>query len=92
MEFHDEYQSIQGCVINDPLALALTFASELCTYRELPVDVDISGGISMGKTIGDFYNYTKKPANMKVALEVKARDFIELFVERIKNLAQLLER
>ena len=87
MEFHDEYQNIEGCVINDPLALALTFAPELCTYRELPVDVDLSGGISMGKTIGDFYNYAKKPVNMKVALGVHAREFIDLFVERIQRLA-----
>ena len=28
MEFHDEYQQIAGCAINDPLALALTFAPE----------------------------------------------------------------
>ncbi len=90
MEFHDEFQSIEGCVINDPLALALTFAPELCTYRELPVDVDISGGISMGKTIGDFYNYGKKPANMRVALGVKPREFMDLFVERISRLAQSL--
>jgi purine nucleosidase len=88
MEFHDEFQNIDGCVINDPLALALTFAPELCTYREMPVEVDISGGVSMGKTIGDFYNYEKKPANMKVALGVKPRDFIELFLERIIKLAR----
>jgi purine nucleosidase len=88
MEFHDEFQSIEGCVINDPLALALTFAPDLCSYREMPVDVDISGGISMGKTIGDFYNYSKKPANMKVALGVKPREFMDLFVQRIIRLAQ----
>jgi purine nucleosidase len=87
MEFHDEYQKINGCVINDPLALALTFAPELCFYRELYVDVDISGGISMGKTVADFYNYGKKPANMKVALGVRARDFMELFLGRIERLA-----
>jgi purine nucleosidase len=87
MEFHDEYQSIQGCVINDPLALALTFAPELCTYQMLPVDVDLSGGISMGKTVGDFYNYAKKPPNMKVAMGVRAREFMGLFVERIVKLA-----
>ncbi len=91
MEFHDEFQSIQGCVINDPLALALTFAPDLCTYQEMPVDVDLSGGISMGKTIGDFYNYGKKPANMKVAVGVKARDFIDLFVERMERLSRTLE-
>ena len=87
MEFHDEYQKIDGCVINDPLTLALTFAPELCTYQELFVDVDLSGGISLGKTVADFYDYEKKPANMKVALGVRARDFIELFVERIEHLA-----
>ena len=87
MEFHDEYQKIEGCVINDPLALALTFAPELCTYQELHVDVDLSGGISMGKTVADFYNYGKKPPNMKVALGVRARDFMELFLERMESLA-----
>jgi purine nucleosidase len=88
MEFHDEFQKIEGCVINDPLALALTFAPELCTYQDLPVDVDLSGGISMGKTVADFYNYSKKPAYMRVALGVHARDFVDLFVERITHLAR----
>ena len=88
MQFHDEFQSIEGCVINDPLALALTFAPELCTYQQLPVDVDLSGGISLGKTVADFYNYGRKPANMKVALGVRARDFMDLFLERIEGLAR----
>lgn len=88
MEYHDAYQRIKGCIINDPLALALTFAPELCDYEKLPVDVDISGGVSMGKTFADFYNYTGKPANMKVALGVRARGFIELFLERMERLAR----
>jgi purine nucleosidase len=90
MEFHDEYQGIEGCIINDPLALALAFAPELCSYKELYVDVDISGGVSMGKTFADFFNFNKKPANMRVALEVRARDFIELFMERMEHLAYRL--
>jgi purine nucleosidase len=89
MEYHDSYQGIKGCIINDPLALALTFAPDLCDYQELPVDVDISGGVSMGKTFADFYNYNKKPANMKVALGVRPRDFIELFLERMERLARM---
>lgn len=88
MEFHDEYQQIEGCAINDPLAMALTFMPKLCTYEEHYVDVDISGGVSMGKTFADFYNYNKKPANMKVALGVRARDFIGLFLERMETLSK----
>jgi purine nucleosidase len=91
MEFHDVYQGIEGCIINDPLALALTFAPELCDYRELYVDVDISGGVSMGKTFADFYNFEKKPANMKVALGVRARDFIGLFLDRMEKLSKKIK-
>ena len=90
MEFHDEFQGIQGCVINDPLTLALTFAPELCNYDEYYVDVDISSGVSMGKTFADFYKATGKPANMKVALGVRPRDFMDLFVERVGLLSRSL--
>jgi purine nucleosidase len=88
MEFHDAYQQIEGCVINDPLALALTFAPELCDYEEHYVDVDVQGGVSMGKTFADFYKMTNKPANMKVALGVRGRAFIELFLERMEQLSK----
>jgi purine nucleosidase len=88
MEFHNAYQQIEGCVINDPLALALTFAPGLCDYEEHYVDVDIQGGVSMGKTFADFYRMSGKPANMKVALGVRGREFIELFLERMEQLAE----
>jgi purine nucleosidase len=86
MEYHDEYQQIDGCIINDPLALALTFAPELCDYEEHYVDVDLSGGVSLGKTFADFYKMNQRAANMKLALGVRARDFMELFLERMENL------
>jgi purine nucleosidase len=91
MEYHADFQGIKGCVINDPLALALTIAPELCDYQELPVDVDISGGVSMGKTLADFFNYDKKPANIRVALGVRPREFIELFLGRMENLSTKIQ-
>jgi purine nucleosidase len=91
MEFHDAHQGMQGCAINDPLALALTFAPELCNYGEYYVDVDISGGVSLGKTFADFYRMTAKPANMRVALDVRARDFMDLFVKRMETLSMKIK-
>ena len=90
MEFHDEYQKIEGCVINDPMTLALTFMPEICDYQSLYVDVDISTGVGLGNTFADFYNYEKKTPNMKVALSVKPRMFMELFLERMEKLAKSL--
>jgi len=40
----------------------------------------------MGKTFADFYQMTGKTANMKVALGVQPREFMELFLERMECL------
>jgi purine nucleosidase len=104
MEFHDEYQKIAGCAINDPLALALTFAPDLCDYQELNVDVDISGGVSMGKTFADLRGATtlapalsraaasagEQAPNMRVALGVRPKEFMELFLQRMEKLAEIV--
>ncbi|HJR80999.1 MAG TPA: nucleoside hydrolase [Anaerolineales bacterium] len=78
----------QGSALHDPLTLATIIAPELLTLKEYYVDVDISGGVSMGKTFADFYHVSKKPANMKVALDVRGEEFIELFLQRMESLSQ----
>jgi len=42
----------------------------------------------MGKTFADIFGVTKKPANMKVAMNVRGEDFIELFMQRMETLAR----
>jgi len=89
LKFSNE-RGIEGSALHDPLTLATIIAPELLTLREYYVDVDISGGVSMGKTFADFYDIMKKPANMKVALDVRGEDFIELFLQRMETLSQSL--
>lgn len=85
IEFHDSYQGIEGCIINDPLALALVYAPELCQYQDLFVGVDYSPGPALGKSYADFFRMEKKRPNMRVAMEVSSRDFIDHFVKRVKR-------
>jgi len=79
-------RGFDGVALHDPLTLAAVSAPELLTLKEYYVDVDISGGVSMGKTFADIYNVMKKPANMKVAMNVRGDDFIELFLQRMEIL------
>jgi purine nucleosidase len=90
MDFYKKYENFDGCALHDPLTLATIIAPELLTLEEHYVDVDISGGVSMGNTFADFMKVSKKPANMKVALAVRGRDFIELFIERMESLSMSL--
>lgn len=87
LEFTKEKTGIDGCALHDPLTLATIIAPELLTLEEHYVEVDISGGISMGKTFADFYHTAGKPANMKVALDVRSEEFVELFLQRMEALS-----
>lgn len=78
----------QGSALHDPLTLATLIAPELLTMKEFYVDVDIAGGVSMGKTFADILNVTKKPANMKVAMGVRGDEFVELFLQRMEALSR----
>ncbi len=86
VHFTERKTGIPGCALHDPLTLATVIAPELLTLEEHYVGVDISGGVSTGNTFADFYHTTGKPANMRVALNVRGDDFVELFLQRMENL------
>lgn len=77
-----------GCALHDPLTLATVIAPELLTFKEYFVNVDISGGVSMGKTFADTLHLTKQRANMKIALGVRGKEFVELFLQRMETLSR----
>ncbi len=80
-------RGFDGVALHDPLTLATAIAPELLTLKEYYVDVDISGGVSIGKTFADVYSVTQKPANMRVAMNVRGEDFVEFFVQRMEALS-----
>lgn len=87
MEFLMDSQDVRGAALNDPLALAMVFAPQLVKTFPYYVGVDVSCGVSMGKTYADFYNVEHQAHKVNVGLEVQAEQFVDLFVERITRLA-----
>lgn len=88
MDFYLKYEGFKGCALHDPLTLAVILAPKIFSFEYHYVDVDISGGVSTGKTFADFMKVAKRPANIKVALDVRGRDFVELFIERMESLCR----
>jgi purine nucleosidase len=86
MEFHAEYQGIQGCAINDPLAAAILVKPELVTLRDYYLDVELHGDFTTAKISADHFNATGNPPNAKVAMEVDVEAFMDFFIERVKLL------
>lgn len=88
MIFYSQYEDFEGCALHDPLTVAAVVAPHLLQVEEHYVNVDVSGGVSTGKTYADFMRVAQQPPNMKVALDVKGRKFVELFLERMEKLAR----
>ena len=86
MEFHDEYQSIDGCAINDPLAAAILIDSNLVKLRDYYVTVELKGEHTKAKTSADHFGTLQKAPNAKVAMEVDVECFMDFFVARMKML------
>ena len=88
LQYYEEKTELGGSALHDPLTLGTVISPELLTFQELHVDVDIQGGVSMGNTFADLGGVTKKPANMSVAMDVRGKEFIEVFVQRMIALSR----
>jgi len=86
IEFHQREQGIDGCAINDALAMALVFAPDLVQTQPLYVDVALADGPTHAMTIADPWNLSKNKPNLNVALHVDAPKFLDLFIERMVEL------
>ena len=86
MEFHDEYQSIEGCAINDPLAAAILIKPDLVQYADYHVTVELKGDHNVAKTSADHFKAMGKAANSKVAMKVDVEAFMDFFIERVNTL------
>ena len=86
MEFHDEYQSIDGCAINDPLAAAILIRPDLVQYVDYHVTVELKGDHNVAKTSADHFKAMGKAANSKVAMKVDVEAFMDFFIERVNTL------
>lgn len=86
MEFHAEYQGIQGCAINDPLAAAILVKPELVTLRDYYVDIELHGEFTTAKISVDHFSATGNLPNAKVAMEVNVEGFMDFFIERVKTI------
>jgi purine nucleosidase len=86
MEFHAEYQGIQGCAINDPLAAAILIKPDLVKMRDYYVDIELRGEFTTAKISADHFNASGKSPNAKVAMEVDVDAFMDFFIERVKSI------
>ena len=82
IDFHWEQESIIGCVINDPLAVAYFIDRSLLRGFDSYVEV-VHDGVAVGQSIVDSFNFYKNKPNSHVLTEVDEKAFMKMFLKRI---------
>ena len=79
MDFHRGYEGLDGCVVNDPLAIALAVDGSLASWRELRIGVSVSDDDRRGALVLDAQN----GAPARVATTVRAGDVLALITQHV---------
>ncbi|SFR87847.1 nucleoside hydrolase [[Clostridium] aminophilum] len=81
-DFHWEWEHIIGCVINDPLAVAIFLQPDMAEGIAAFTDV-VTDGIAIGQTVVDEKEFYRKPANAFIYTQVDVPAFWTLFFTRL---------
>lgn len=90
---------VDGCFLHDPLAVAAAIDPELVTTMPAHVEVELEGRHTRGETVADFQRLWRHPLNarygladaadnVRAALSVDERAFVDRFEERLRGLVE----
>lgn len=86
--FHRE-RGYTGAPVHDAVAVAWLAKSEIFTTKDMYVQIETTGDFCRGMTVGDRLGVLKKPANVKVILDVDREAFVELLVDAAKHYGEV---
>ncbi|HEU5199411.1 MAG TPA: nucleoside hydrolase [Ktedonobacterales bacterium] len=84
--FGETYHQVFGFAappVHDPCAVALVIDPTLIRSQPMPVDIELSGEWTAGRTVCDVHGVTGKPANAHVGLELDGPRFWNLLIETL---------
>jgi purine nucleosidase len=88
--FYDRWDmnkyGLPGGPLHDPTVIAYLLEPELFQGKEVPVEIDITPGLTLGMTVVDWWGVTDAPINALVMNEIDADGFFDLLVKLVARL------
>lgn len=79
VDFHKRQEGLEGCVINDPLAIGCYLHPEFLNGIDVYTTVETKG-LCVGQSVVDEKGFWKKAVNSHVLTEVNAQEFMKTFL------------
>jgi purine nucleosidase len=90
--FAASYKDAQGFdypPVHDPCAVAYVIDPEVVTVRKAPVDIELTGTLTLGMTVADFRGTAPTDCHTQVAVKLDHPRFWELVVDALRRIGQV---
>ncbi|HEX2948637.1 MAG TPA: nucleoside hydrolase [Armatimonadota bacterium] len=82
-EFHREREGLEGCIINDPLTIALAVAPEFGVAQPMYVEIALAEDLTRGQSICDRFGFLGEPPNADVYTIAQWSDILQFINGRV---------
>ncbi|MNT85908.1 Pyrimidine-specific ribonucleoside hydrolase RihA [compost metagenome] len=86
------YQQAQGFSappVHDPCAVAYVIDPEVMTVRKVPVDIELTGTLTLGMTVADFRAAPPPDCHTQVAVTLDQDKFWDLVVDALERIGEV---
>ncbi|MFH8747987.1 nucleoside hydrolase [Streptomyces rimosus] len=90
--FRDAYRENQGFEyppVHDPCAVAYVIDPDVMTVRKAPVDIELTGGLTIGMTVTDFRWPLPEDCRTQVAVQLDHERFWNLVVDALERIGDV---
>ncbi len=84
--FDVEKYGSDGGPLHDPTVIAYLLKPELFSGRDCNVEIEVTSPLTLGMTVVDWWQVTRRPHNATVMHGIDADGFFELLIERLARL------
>lgn len=89
--FAATYKDAQGFdfpPVHDPCAVAYVIDPTVMTTRRVPVDIELTGGLTLGMTVADFRAPAPEGCTTSVAVDLDRDKFWNLVIEAVRTIGE----
>ena len=90
--FGQTYKDAQGFdfpPVHDPCAVAYVIDPSVMTTRRVPLDVELTGTLTLGMTVADFRAPAPADCNTSVAVDLDHQKFWDLIVDALERIGEV---
>lgn len=84
-EFHRSREGLEGCIINDPLAIALAIAPEFGSAQPMYLEISQHEDLTRGQSLCDRFGFLGEPPNADVYTVARWPDVLQFVNGRVFN-------